>query len=667
MTEYRIINRLQDLIEFSKNWTSKDFAFDTEFTSLPYMQQKIIGMSVYDDKTNIPPTFFQFNFDYDYITKEKNPAGGRKKLTVDRKYYKTDAINFEDAKPYLLEMFEGAKCICANAKTEWKIFNKYGITNWRIGDDVNLMSWMLNVDLPKGLKESAKRVLKINMESYTDMIKQKVSNIDWNLVDWEQYGKYGAEDAWATYLIRDAYLPEMKKWEALYECYREMEIPLTYVVAGMEMSGVQIDLPYLKTLSDTAGKKLVIAEQEIYDSIGVEFNINSPKQLAEILFDRLGLPVIKRSEKTKERSTDEGTLEELSFMGHDIADDILEYRTLKKLKSTYMDKIPKIIDVDGRLRGSFNATGTATARFSSSNPNLQNQPNNKEFPIKRAFVPKPGYKFLVYDWSTIEVRIMAHESQDPKMVEIFMNGRDIHQETTDNVNVMVGLALDRDQGKTINFGVLYLMGADSLAYMLNEQLRKDFKKGLITMAEYKQRFVTVPTAQKIIDGYFDTYVGFAQFVKEETQIVKQSGWSWTLGGHRRPVPDLRLKGRWGFGKRKAVNTPIQGGAGDLMKMAMIKLAKRFYDECLDAKILLSVHDELVVEAKDDHRLEEASRIMKEVMENVFPGCLVPIVAEGGIFEDWAGLKQGGTPKAKAKRRKSGTLERLKWGLHPFNR
>ena len=195
---------------------------------------------------------------------------------------------------------------------------------------------------------------------------------------------------------------------------------------------------------------------------------------------------------------------------------------------------------------------------SSSNPNLQNQPNNKKFPIKRAFIPKDGYEFLVYDWSTIEIRIMAHESGDKKMIEILNAGRDIHQETTDSVNSLCGLHLNRGQGKTINFGVLYLMGAESLAYMLNKQLRQEQRDGKITMDEYNERYVTKNTAQKIIDSFFNTYTGFTRFCKEETEYVRKTGWSWTLGGRRRPVPELRRKGQWGFGQRKAVNTPIQG-------------------------------------------------------------------------------------------------------------
>tara|TARA_Y100000034_G_scaffold29728_1_gene36188 strand:+ start:58294 stop:60303 length:2010 start_codon:yes stop_codon:yes gene_type:complete len=645
MKDYIWIKTLDELKDFCSKFKSKEFAFDTEFTSLSWYDQRLIGMSVYDRNSGLPSAFIQFNFWYKYWEKIKNPAGGRKKITKWNYFEKTDAIEFEDAKPYLLEMFDGAKCATANGKVEWKIFKKYGIDNWEIEHDVNMMAWMLNVNDPKGLKPAAKKYLGLTMTSYESTIKQKADNINWNLVDFEEYARYGALDAWATEELKYKLYPSIEEYPSMVSCYKNIEIPLIYCVAQSEMDGVNIDVPYLKELSIKADMEIKKSEELIYDECGVNFNIGSPKQLAEVLFDRLGCPVIEKSEKTGARSVNENTLKELAFMGYDVADDILEYRKLKKLKGTYIDAIPEMIDEDGRLRGNFNAMGTKTGRFSSSNPNLQNQPNNKDFPVKRAFIPKKGYKFCVYDWSTIEVRIMAHESKDPKMIEIFTNYRDIHQETTDNVNARVGTKLDRGQGKTINFGVLYLMGAQALAFMLNKALKKAFRKGDITRDEYDEQYVTEAVAQSIIDGYFDTYVGFTQFIKDETAFVKHSGWSWTLGGRRRPVPELNWKGKFGEGRRKAVNTPIQGGAGDLIKLAIIKLFEYFWNDNIDATCLLYVHDELVVEVRED-LADEVSEKMKFIMENVFPDCIVPIIAEGGIFDDWAGLKQGGIDKLK---------------------
>lgn len=590
MNRFVLINTLEDLKDLVSRWDSKEFAFDTEFTSLSWYKQMIIGISMFDGNSAFDPVFIQFNFKDTYITKEKDPKGGRKKVDVVREYVKSDAIDFEQAKPYLLKMFENARCICANAKVEWKIFSKYGIDNWYIEDDVNLMSYLLDVDTPNGLKENAKKELRMDMPSYEDTIGQKPGNINWNTVDWYEYARYGARDAYATYKLRDVFLPRVKELPALYKCYKSLEIPLTYEVARSEMAGVSIDVEFLKGLSDIAEVEIRRAEQDIYDKVGVEFNIGSSKQLAEILFGRLGYPVMKRSEKTGERSVDEDTLKELSFKGYEIADDILEYRQLGKLKSTYIDAIPEMIDPDGRLRGSFNQQGTATGRFSSSKPNLQNQPNNKKFPIKRSFVPKPGYKFLVYDWSTIEIRIMAHESGDARMIEILNAGRDIHQETTDSINGQFGLTLTRGQGKTINFGVLYLMGAESLAYMLNKQLKQEVHDGKITMAEYKDRYISEKVAQKIIDGFFNAYPGFTQFIKDEVAEVKESGYSWTLGGRRRPVPELKNKKTFGFGRRKAVNCV------DENTECFTKYGWRKYDQ-------LSIGDELLTYNNSTNSME----------------------------------------------------------------
>lgn len=645
MKDFLLINNIDDLIDLSRRWTSKNFAFDTEFTNLKYMTQELIGLSIYDERNGIPAVFIQFNFSSTYIEKIADPNGGRKKLDVTRKYSKTDAIEISEALPYLRKIFEGANCICATAKVEWKIASKYGFANWVIEDDVNMMSYLLNVDNENGLKANAKRELKLEMPSYVETVGQKVDNINWNLVDFYKYAEYGARDAWATYKLRDIYLPRISEFPALLKCYKSLEIPLTYEVATSEMRGVEIDVEYLREMSKVITEAINEAEQEIFDEIGCEFNLSSPTQLAEILFDRLGYPSGAVSEKTGKRSVNEDTLKELAFKGYDVADDILDYRKLEKLKSTYIDSIPLMVDKDGRLRGNLNQLGTATGRFSSSKPNLQNQPNNKRFPIKRAFVARKGYKLLNLDWSTIEIRIMAHESGDEKLIELLNAGRDIHQETSNAINGQFGLTLDRNQGKTINFAVLYLMGADSLMYTLNKSLKGQYKEGKITMAELKKLLISKQVAQQIIDGYFNTYTGFTQFIKNEVANSTQTGWVWTLGGRRRPVHELRSKKTFGFGRRKTVNTIIQGGAGDLMKLGVIKLAKMYREKRYDATTLLYIHDEYVIEVRED-QAERCYKDCVEIMTNIFPSCRVPILCEGGIFDDWGGLKGGAKPKKK---------------------
>lgn len=646
MEKFEIINTLDGLIEFHARFSSKEFAFDTEFTDLRFKHQNLIGLSICPtDEPKPMATFIQFNFIDTYTEKLTDPKGGRKKVEHTREYEKIDAIDFEDARPYIVDIFKGAKCTCANGKVERKIFTKYGITDWEIVDDVNMMSWMLNVSTPSGLKDNAKRELNYAMASYEETVGMKPGNINWNKVDWDAYGEYGAKDAWATAKLRDKYVPKMQEFPALERCYRNLELPLIEEVAISEMEGVEIDLELLGEMSREISIGIDKFKEEIFDKVGVEFNIGSPKQLAEILFDRLEYPVGKVSEKTGARSCDEDTLKDLAFKGFDVADDILDYRKLEKLKGTYIDAIPLMVDNDGRLRGNFNQAGTATGRFSSSKPNLQNQPNNKKYPIKSAFVPRKGYKFIIVDWSTIEIRIMAHESNDEKLIDLLNAGRDIHQETTDSINSQFSLTLTRGDGKTINFAVLYLMGADSLAYTLNKELKNRFKEGIITREEYNKLVVTKRIAQNIIDGYFNTYTGFKQFIQDETAESTGSGWVWTMGGRRRPVYELRKRATFGIGQRRTVNTIIQGGAGDLMKLGIIRLGKLYREKNYDAKTLLYVHDEYVIEVKEE-QAEDLLIDVVSIMENIYPACKVPIKCDGGIYDNWAGLKQGTVRKRK---------------------
>ena len=370
MKNFILINNLHDLQEFHKKFKSKDFAFDTEFTELSWYHQKLIGMSLYDPKTGLDAAFIQFNFSSTYTEKIPDPKGGCKKLDVTRTFTKTDAIEFEDAKEYLLDIFNGAKVICASAKVEWKIFSKYGVDNWEIGDDVNLMSWMLDVNTDSDLKSNAKRELKIDMPSYVETVGQKVSNINWNNVNFYEYARYGARDAYATYLLRDVFVPRMEEYPLMLKCYRKIEIPLLYKVAKSEMLGVSIDIPYLQEMSKQIDIDIVKFREGIFDLVGCEFNIASTDQLGAVLFDRLKYPAGKSSEKTGKRSCDEDTLKELAFKGYEVADEILDYRKLNKLKNTYIDAIPLMVDPDGRLRCNLNQAGTVTNRFCVSEDTL---------------------------------------------------------------------------------------------------------------------------------------------------------------------------------------------------------------------------------------------------------------------------------------------------------
>ena len=644
MNSFLWVNTLDKLKDLSENWTEKEFAMDTEFTSLSFMKQKLIGISMYTDNHTIPSVFIQFNFESSYTEKEQDPDNARKKIDVKREYSKTDAIDIEQAKPYLLKLFNKAKCVTANGKVEIKVLKKYGIDNWTICDDVNLMNWMLNVDTPSDLKTAGKKELGIDMPSYEATVGMKVSNINWNKVDWNNYAEYGAKDAWVTWHLRKVFRERVDSMKPLRQCYENLELPLIKSVAKTEMAGIAIDVKMLNDMSVRITRDIAIEQNKIFDLCGVAFNIDSPKQLAEVLFDRLGYPVVGKT-PSGGRGVGEPVLQELAYQGYEIADALLDFRQLTKLKNTYIDKLPLLVDTDGRLRGGFNQAGTQTGRFSSSSPNLQNIPNNKKYPVKQAFVAKKGYSLIIVDWSTIEIRVMAHESKDPVMIDVLRNLRDVHQETTDNINKATGLQLKRSDGKTVNFAVLYGMSAISLAYSLNKELKKLVKGGKMTPAEYTKLNISVPTAQKIIDGYYQSYSGFANWGRVEVQRSTQTGWVWTFGGRRRAVRELKNRSTYNSGVRKTINTIIQGGAGDIMKLAIMRLDEMYAEKGYDAQTLLYVHDEFVIEIKDEHK-DAGLKDVIHLMENIFPACEVPILCEGNIFDNWDGLKSKAVPKVK---------------------
>lgn len=642
MDSFLRVDTLDKLIDLSNKWKEKEFGMDTEFTNLSYKKQNLIGISMYTDNHTIPSVFIEFNFASTYMVKEKDPNNARKKIDVTLNYERTDAIDIEEAKPYLLKIFDGAKCVTANGKVEIKVLNKYGI-GFEIIDDVNLMNWLLDVSTPSDLKSAGKRELGIDMPSYEDTVGMKVTNIDWNKVDFYEYAKYGARDAWVTWNLRPIFRQRIEADEPLLQCYLNLELPLIKSVAKTEMAGVEIDCKILNDMSKRISVDIETEKDKVFDMCGVEFNIDSNKQLAEVLFDRLGYPIISET-KAGGRAVGEPVLQELAYQGYPVAEALLDYRQLQKLKNTYIDKLPLMVDTDNRLRGGFNQAGTETGRFSSSNPNLQNIPNSSKYPVKQAFIAKKGYSLLVLDWSTIEIRVMAHESKDPVMMDILRNFRDVHQETADNINKQTGLSLKRSDGKTVNFAILYGMAFKSLAYRLNKELKKLVVKGTMTQEEYEEKEVSEATAKQIIDGYYASYSGFTEWGKEEVENTKHTGWVYTFGGRRRRVPELAHRKTYGSGVRKTVNTIIQGGAGDIMKLAIMRLDDLYRDKKLDAQTLLYVHDEFVIEVHDSQR-EECLKLVMDLMQNIFPKCLVPILCEGNIFDNWDGLKSKSKPKS----------------------
>ncbi len=402
----------------------------------------------------------------------------------------------------------------------------------------------------------------------------------------------------------------------LARLFREVEIPLIRVLAGMEIKGVKVDSGFLHDLSGELEAQLDGLASRIYLLAGTEFNINSPKQLSEILYDRLGLKPGKRTKKGY--STDEETLVSLS-RSHELPAEILSYRHLAKLKSTYVDALLDLMDpVTGRVHTSFNQTVTATGRLSSSSPNLQNIPIRTEVGkrIREAFVAEEGCLFLSADYSQIELRLVAHLSGDGILIDAFRNGEDIHARTASEIfGIIPGLVTSemRRQAKAINFGIIYGMGPYGLARDLGISKNK---------------------AREYIENYFARYEGVKAFVERTIEEARTHGYTTTLFGRRRYIPELNsdIEGVRRLGERLAVNTLVQGSAADMIKTAMVKIDKRVGAEGLSSEMILQIHDELIFEVPEEE-METIKILMKEEMEGVMD-LAVPIEVNMGVGRNW---------------------------------
>ncbi|MGH7891026.1 MAG: DNA polymerase I, partial [Thermodesulfobacteriota bacterium] len=389
------------------------------------------------------------------------------------------------------------------------------------------------------------------------------------------------------------------------------------VLARIEINGVKVDAARLRELSKEFEAGLKDIEKAIFEEVGYEFNLNSPIQLRQVLFETLRLPQ-KKLTKTGESSTDVEVLNDLSKF-HPVPEKVLEHRTLSKLKSTYVDALPRLINPrTGRLHTSFNPVGSSTGRLSSSDPNLQNIPikTAQGRRIREAFIPEEGYIMLSADYSQIELRLLAHFSGDESLVEAFMTGSDIHQRTAAEI---FGVTPDlvtpdmRRLAKSINFGIIYGISAFGLA---------------------KQLGTSVSIAKSYIDEYFKRYGKVRDYIEKSIGDAKSKGYAETLLGRRRPIPELASddRNRRGFGERTAMNTPIQGSAADIINIAMIRIHERLASG-FKTRMILQVHDELLFEVPGDE-LDEISRMVKEEMERAWT-LRVPIVAEIGTGKNWA--------------------------------
>jgi DNA polymerase-1 len=421
--------------------------------------------------------------------------------------------------------------------------------------------------------------------------------------------------------LAERFLPEIDA-QGLREVYDKIDLPLTAVLARMEQTGIRIEPAQLKVLSEHMDTELARLSADIYELAGKPFNINSPQQLGKVLFDDMRLPAPVKYGKGKTISTAADVLETLAET-HEIARKVLDYRQLSKLKGTYVDALPLLLDpATGRLHTTYNQAGAATGRLSSSNPNLQNIPIRSELgrEIRAAFVPREGWKLIVADYSQIELRLLAHMSGDPSLVAAFRNGEDIHTRTAAEVFGVMPLLVTpemRRRAKAVNFGIVYGQTPFGLAASINID-RKE--------------------AEAYIRAYFELYAGVRKWIDATIAEVRKTGVALTLFGRKRPIPDMnsRNPNARSFAERTAVNTPLQGTAADLIKLAMIRIDQELESQQLQTRMLLQVHDELLFESPPAEA-EAVSKLVKREMENVHP-IHVPLVVDVGIGENWRDAK-----------------------------
>jgi DNA polymerase-1 len=506
------------------------------------------------------------------------------------------AENFAGLRPWL-EDAARPKIAC-DVKSALLALDRLGVQARGFDHDVMLYAFLLDAD-PSGcpLDEQARRRLDLKL------------------------GPSPEQHADITLEIWRTLAPALEE-RGLREVYAVIELPLARVLAHMERTGVLIDSAELKRLSGMMETEIARLTAEIHALAGKPFNIGSPQQLGRVLFEDLGLPAPVKYGKGKTISTAADVLEELAA-DHEIVRKVLEYRQLTKLKGTYVDALPALIDPGtGRLHTSFNQTGAATGRLSSSNPNLQNIPIRTELgrEIRAAFVPRPGWKLLVADYSQIELRLVAHMSGDPLLVEAFRKGEDIHTRTASEVLGVPPLMITpeaRRSAKAVNFGIVYGISPFGLAAQLG-----------IPRAE----------AELYIRNYFARYAGVRRFIDETIEEVRRTGITRTLFGRERPIPDIhsRNPAARGFAERTAVNSPLQGTAADLIKLAMVRIDAALESGGYRGAMLLQVHDELVFECPPDE-VDALGRLVKHEMEHVRE-LNVPLVADIGVGDNWRDAK-----------------------------
>ncbi|MCP4672682.1 MAG: DNA polymerase I, partial [Desulfobacula sp.] len=511
------------------------------------------------------------------------------------------------------------KKVGQNIKYDYIVLSRFGITMQGIAFDTMIASYLLNPSVRgHSLDQIAMNLFGYKTISYEEIAGKGKNEINFNQVPVLKAVDYACEDADLTFMAYGHYKKEIKD-NNLLDLMDNIEVPLITVLGDMEMQGIKVDRNALKHLSNIFALELKNLEKEIYTLAGEEFNIKSSQQLGAILFEKLKLKAVKKTKKTKGYSTDVHVLTTLA-KEHELPEKLLRYRTLGKLKSTYVDSLQKLINVETkRIHTSFNQTITVTGRLSSSTPNLQNIPIRKKEgkKIRKAFIPKHGHILISADYSQIELRVLAHCAKDKILIKAFNNDEDIHHRTALEVfEVMPQFVTSdlRNQAKTINFGIIYGMSAFRLANDLN---------------------ISRKMADAYIKNYFKRYAGVKNFIDTTIEETKKTCEVFTIFGRKRRLDDINSSNVniRNFAQRAAVNTPIQGSAADLIKLAMIKMEAALEQNDLNSKMLLSVHDEIIFETPFEEK-DQLIDLAREVMENVHL-LKVPLKVNFGTGENWA--------------------------------
>ncbi|MEL6123477.1 MAG: DNA polymerase I [Bacteroidota bacterium] len=593
-TSYELVDTSEKRIELAQQLLKQAFfCFDTETTGLDSHQVELVGIA--------------FSWE------------------TSKGYYVPVSEDMEAAKAELQVFHEAMKAphitkVGQNLKYDINVLRWYDVEVGGEYFDTMIAHYLLEPDQRHKLDYLSESYLSYKMVPIEKLIGKKgPKQKTMRSVELEELVDYAVEDADITMQLRDTFSPQLED-NQLAGLFRDVEMPLVDVLSRMEYQGVMVDRDFLENYSVKLEGEILSVREKIYEQAGEEFNIGSPRQVGEILFDKLEIPYRWRKTKTGQYSTDVDKLTELS-VHHKIIEDILEYRMYSKLKSTYVDALPQMINPrTGRIHSSFNQARAATGRLSSENPNLQNIPikNAAGREVRKAFVPRDEDHILVAaDYSQIELRLIAEISKDEAMLEAFIKGQDIHKATAAGV---YGVSIDevtseqRRNAKTVNFSIIYGAGSTNLSRQLG-----------ISRAD----------AKELIDNYFKTYSGLKNYMDDIVETARDKGYVETLIGRRRTLRDINSRNSLARSnaERMAINTPIQGTAADMIKIAMINVDKALTAAGLSSKMILQVHDELVFDVLRTE-LDDLIPLVEQEMSTAIPNLKVPILVEAGVGENW---------------------------------